>query len=400
MASGTAKKIGTSACALALALLIPTGGWLYGQMKAENMADILLTRSKNAERLWAAKDQADLLAKEHDEIETQLFKRQMAVISAIQETLPGIVCWGESITAGVGGEGTAYPAQLQTLLQNDMMTQFAHHYPADFVPEKPHSFTIQVANMGVVGESSLTVAGRNGAIPYVTTEDITIPENLQTRVRIHFESQNGEVVEPLIHGSKGIGSVTIAGVEGTLSLRQAYGEDGNKYAYYFNRTEAGEAVTVPAGTVIETEGSLSYKDHLAIIQLGHNGGYESAEELIAQIKAFIARQNDPERYIVLGLAFGDAEQLSQINAALSAEFGGHFIDLWQYMREDGLRDAGIEPTVDDTEAMEKGLLPVSLTGGASAFNATGYRLVAECIQRKLHELGYFDAIDAALGVDE
>lgn len=396
MACVTVKKIGTIACAAALALLIPAGGWLYGQKRTDEKAAALVAQRARAERLWSAKDQADLTAYEQSVTEKELTERQMAVLSVMKETVPGIVCWGGSVTAGVSG-GETYPAWLFNLLQTDMTTRFKHLFPADFVTDRQYRLSIPVTNMGVAGESSLTVAGRNGAIPYVTTEDLTIPADTQTMVRICFASQEGETVEPLIRGSNGIGSVTIGGVEGTLTARPAYGEEG-RYAYYFNRTEEGEALTIPKGTVIETEASGLYKDYLAVIQLGQNGGYDDADDLVGQIRSIIEAQNDPERYIVLGLSFGDAEQIGQINAALSAAFGDHFIDLLQYMREEGLKDAGLEPGIEDIEALEAGYLPVSLTDGAGSYNATGYRLVAECIQRKMHELGYFDAIDAALGV--
>lgn len=399
MAIGYKKSKGriVLVCALALAVMIPTAGWLYGRISASEHEQAILNERNKLASLWEIKDKVDRRANSKNTTEKELIDRQLAVLSAIEQSIPGIVCWGDSITAGVGGGGNTYPAQLQQLLQSDLNTSFRRLYPAGFSTTKKFNLTIPVVNMGVAGESSLTVAGRNGAIPYVITEAFTIPEDTTTEVRIRFTSQGGEVVEPLIQGTKGLSKVMIGGVEGVLEIRQAYGGN-SRYAYYFTRTEAGEAVTVAAGSPIETQAEQAYKDNLAVIQIGHNGGWTDANDLIAQIRAIIAAQNNPDRYIVLGLAFGDTAQLQQVNQALSAAFGDHFIDLWQYMRESGLSAAGIEATVEDTEALAQGLLPTSLTGGANNFNSIGYSLVAECIQRKMYELGYLDTVNEALSL--
>lgn len=399
MASVNKKMSGVmvTVCAVALAVLIPTSGWLYGQYTAAKNEEAMLARRARVDSLWTARDRATGESNYYTKIEKELTARQLEVLSTIETSIPGIVCWGDSITAGIGGNGETYPAALQRLLKNDLATSFRRLYPNGFNTTHKYNLTIPVVNMGVAGESSLTVAGRNGAIPYVITEAFTIPADTTTEVQISFTSQGGETVEPLVQGSKGLGTVMIGGVEGQLKIRQAF-VGTTRYAYYFTRTEAGDAVGVPAGTPIETKAELSYKDYLAVIQIGHNGGWTDANDLIAQIRAVIAAQNDPDRYIVLGLAFGDTAQLQLVNQALSAAFGDHFIDLWQYMRESGLSAAGIEATVEDTEALAQGLLPTSLTGGANNFNSIGYSLVAECIQRKMYELGYLDTVNEALSL--
>lgn len=397
MASVNKKITGAAAVAgaLVLAMAIPAVAAIAGDRSAEAERDALADSADKAEALWTAKAAFDETSNQQLADENALTDLQLSVLSAIDASIPGIVCWGDSITAGVGGEGSTYPALLKELLRTELVSALHRHFPAEFTTTLTFDLAIPVVNMGVAGENSLTVAGRSGAIPYVVTEAFTIPADKQTAVRIKFESQTGELVEPLVQGSKGIGLVTVAGVEGRLELRKAYNEE-NRYAYYFTRSEEGEAVDVEAGSTIVTAAQETYKDYLAVIQLGHNGGFRDADDLIAQIDAVIAAQTDPQRYIVLGLPFGEETMLQEVNAALAAAYGDHFIDLWSYMREDGLYDAGIEPTIEDAEALEKGLLPVSLTGGATTFNAQGYRLIALSLERKIHELGYLDEVDALL----
>lgn len=400
MASGTIKKSSgiITIGAFVLAVAIPSVSLAGGLISENNDRQTLNTRMDKAEALWYAQDEVDAEANAQLSIEKEMTSKHLTVLSAIERSIPGIVCWGDSITAGVGGDQT-YPAALQGLLKDDLSVAFRKLFPEGFSTSKLYNLTIPVVNMGVAGESSLTVAGRNGAIPYVITEPFTIPGDTKTEVRISFTSQSGDAVEPLIQGNQGLSSVTIGGVEGKLTVRQAYGEE-DRYAYYFTRSKTGKPVTIAAGTTIKSSTEQSYKDYLAVIQLGHNGGWSDANDLIEQINRMIAAQNSPDYYIVLGLAFGEQAELQEVNAALAEAFGNHFIDLWQYMREDGLADAGLEPTLEDTEALEEGLLPISLTDGANAFNSAGYSVIAKCIQRKLYELGYLDEVNTAISQAE
>ena len=69
-----------------------------------------------------------------------------------QESIPGIVCIGDSLTAGTEG---GYPKFLSdALIYNGVR--------------------VPVYNIGVGGENTLTIAGRMGAIPF-TVYAFTIP---------------------------------------------------------------------------------------------------------------------------------------------------------------------------------------------------------------------------------
>ena len=64
-----------------------------------------------------------------------------------------ILCWGDSLTAGAGGNGTTYPKTLQTLLGS----------------------LYSVQNFGVGGENSLGISARQGGIPVLLKRDVTLP---------------------------------------------------------------------------------------------------------------------------------------------------------------------------------------------------------------------------------
>lgn len=384
-----------SVCACLLGVAIPFGAILGGGFLSERNTE----RQNGADLLWEANDRADEEALLQADAEKQMSALYRSVLDVMEQSIPGIVCWGDSVTATVSGAGSAYPAVLQQLIQNELSTAFARLYPADFAFSKTYRLSVPLANMSVPGESSLTVVGRSGAIPFVIEQAVTIPSDAQTAVRLYITSETGETVEPLVRGSAGLEYVSIGGVIGKLELTRIYGEN-SRYAYYFTRKEAGDEVTVGEGTAIVTAAQIACKDYVSVIQLGNNGGWRDADDLITQIRALIDAQADPNRYVVLGLTFGDMDELQEVNRALADAFGDHFIDLWQYMREDALEDAGLGFTSADIRAIEDGELPITLTDGTVLFNQTAHQLIAEQLLQKMHELGYFDAIDAKLNITE
>ena len=73
--------------------------------------------------------------------------RENLLMAYEKELIPGIVCYGDSLTYGSGGEGVSYPSVLEECLRKNRI----------YIP---------VVNMGIGGENTVTIAGRAGAIPF------------------------------------------------------------------------------------------------------------------------------------------------------------------------------------------------------------------------------------------
>ncbi len=326
------------------------------------------------------------------------YNSDMAVVS---KYMPGIVCWGDSLTLGSGGEGTTYPKVLKTLIQDkicdlyDLRASFDSQY-AYLVDPGHYEVNIPVVNMGVGGENTATIVGRNGGIPFVTSSSLTIPAD-QTPVEIHFRSKNGQNVTPLIHGKVGVNPVIIDGIQGTLSIPQE-SIDSKDYIYYFTRSAPGEAKTVSIGTEITTAASSQYRDYITVIFVGANGGYSNLEELISQQRAIINHQTaNQDRFIIVGLHTGTRESRRKLEEAMQEEYGDRYINLREYMATKALKDAGMEPTGDDFVLMAQGATPYSLmVEDCLHFNATGYTLVGNLIFDTMNKLGYFEEVQQAL----
>lgn len=306
-----------------------------------------------------------------------------------REKILGIVCWGDSLTAGTGGDGTTYPAVLQQLIQDNL------------IPEAlSGSFEAEVINMGVGGEDTNTILGRNGAVPFVVAENLVIPAGTEP-VEILLQSAAGKAVAPLRQGTAGMEWVEMNGISGELHINQE-SYTGSEYSYTFTRKDAGDPVEIPAGTPILTSGSVVGTDYLMVIFMGENGGYDTYEELIAQQRAIIEHQTEnKDCFIIIGLHTGTAKERADLEAAMKTEYGDKYINLREYMCTDGLKDAGLTPTSEDEEMMERGMTPASLMiSDQCHFNEYGYKLIGNLIYDRMDELGYFDEMKNALRTRE
>lgn len=306
-----------------------------------------------------------------------------------REKILGIICWGDSLTAGTGGDGTTYPAVLQQLIQDNLIPGALSD-----------SYEVEVLNMGVGGEDTNTILGRNGAIPFVVAENLVIPAKAEP-VEIRFQSAAGKAVAPLRQGTAGIEWVEMNGVSGELNIDQE-SYTSSEYSYTFTRKDVGDPVEIPAGTPILTSGSVMGTDYLTVIFMGENGGYDTYEELIAQQRAIIEHQmGNKDRFIVIGLHTGTAKERADLEAAMKTEYGDKYINLREYMCTEGLKDAGLTPTSEDEEMMEKGMTPASLMiSDQCHFNEYGYKLIGKLIYNRMDELGYFDEMKNTLRIRE
>lgn len=289
----------------------------------------------------------------------------------ILDQIPGIVCWGDSLTAGAGGNGVSYPNVLQNLIKKDI-------------------YDIPIFNMGVGGEDTNTIIGRSGSVPFIV-DAFSIPSDL-SKVNIILKSSNGNSVAPLRQGDGGINPVIINGVEGTISIEQKSTTD-NDAKYYFNRNTKGQPVSVNQGSQIITNGSKLYKDDIAIIFIGQNGGWKDANDLISQQKSIInTLGKNKDKFLILGLTTGTKNTRADLEQAEKNAFGDKYLNLREYLSTDGMKDANLTPTSEDTKAMNIGSMPQSLLFDKVHFNEKGYTLIGNIVYKQLVQLGYFDSI--------
>lgn len=285
-----------------------------------------------------------------------------------EAVLPGIVCWGDSLTFGTGGSGVNYPNVLRDRISEELRE------------------TISVVNLGIGGETSATICARAGVYaPLTVTEEVTIPAETE-KVEI-FLNQN---VLRSVLGESGINNCSLNGVEGKIDSNRV---SETEWKYYFQRSERGTEQTVLAGTQVVTYASVNYKEYASVIFIGQNGGWEGDPQvLIAQQRALIERQTEnADKFLVLGLTSGSREERGKLERALRQEFGDKFVNLREYLsNEEMLSASGMELNEKGAEQTAAGIVPDCLRIDGVHFNAKGYEMIGNYVFERMNELGYFE----------
>lgn len=270
-----------------------------------------------------------------------------------------VVCWGDSLTFGQGGEGVTFPSVLEELLPG-----------------------VPVINYGIQGETAKQIAIRTGALP-MTVSGFMIPADC-TPVQMYLW-QNGEDPIMLRMGDAGINPCTIGGVQGILT----YNPDEIKY--YFTRTIPGEAATVDDNTQVITYGDQDKRSSdVVVLFAGTNRAPDknTVQELIDTERQILDHIGS-DRYVVIGLTSKElVNDVAEINEALGQAFGEHFLDIRSYFLKNGLKDGGITPTDQDAVDMSQGEIPSSLRVDVVHGNSVFYRLLGNQVYEKFRELGY------------
>lgn len=366
--------------------------------------DELLSEVYNQQKAEQAAARVESLAPVESE-----YARDMQVVA---DYLPGIVCWGDSFTAGSSGN-VSYPYVLQKYLDAyicdlyDLRSTIDN--AEDYTTARWENYTVDipVVNMGAGPENSSTVLGRCGAVPYVAAEDFVIPAGTEP-VAVKIISQNGSEVTPLTGGSVGVNNVTINGVEGVLSLNPESYSIYNTLQYSFTRIEAGEEIPVAAGTELVTAASSMYKDYIHVICIGTYDTWSNADELVAKVKTIVQRQTqNSDRFIVLGLCsysgmFDSVSfTLDAVDTAMMQAFGNRYINVRQYLQDDGLSDADITPTNTDNMNILNRSVPYSFRGVKSGeLNGKAYSLIGKLVFDRMNSLGYFDEVVDELYIEQ
>lgn len=301
--------------------------------------------------------------------------------AVIDAYIPGIVCWGDSLTLGMGGNAS-YPEVVRTMINNEILAGTGCEIP--------------VVNMGIGVEDSITISARACGMPMTTIEEFTIPAQC-VNVQFNFRNEEGQIPEPVLHGDTGVEYVEICGVKGTLEyLPDVAGTSGGNYLYYFKRDEAGEEVHVPVGTKILTRGYIDYNRYLPIIFMGENGGYADVNQLIRQQVSIVNASNCNSRYLIIGLTSGTAAEREPMEIAMQEKYGMNYLNARQIMSKDGASIAEIETTVFDQWMTDEGRIPGRLMSDSVHFNDDGYRVLGILVYNRLKELGYFDEVIEAV----
>ena len=272
------------------------------------------------------------------------------------EEIPRIVCWGDSLTES-SDQQTAYPDILRRLSG------------------------AEVENYGVSSDTTYMVAARAGFVGIFTNE-FTIPAE-ETPVRVALRTEGGSAANLLRYGDSGVNPCYIAGVRGRLSRRGG--------GYYFTRSESGDTIAVEDGSRLITAGMAQKSiDDVLVIFTGTNDSPDrhSISDVIKYQRG-ILEYTGCEKYVVIGLTCRRVmPDIEKVNEILAGEYGEHFLDVREFMLNEGLEYEGLSATARDRADISAGEIPSGLRIDYVHGNKYFYDIIARMLYEKMRYLGY------------
>jgi len=295
-------------------------------------------------------------------------KEETASISTtnIDDKDTRILCYGDSLTVGTGGDGVTLCNTLEKLCGHEVL------------------------NYGVYAESLSCIAARQGANPQYLCYDIVVPADT-TPVKAQVEGKYGYEML-LVFGDAGVNDVLLGDIPGTYSID----DEGNRF---FTRLEAGDETPLPQGTQLITHAMLDKRDDdIMVLWGGSNDQPQTIEEIPAMLEKIdeMIEYHGNDKYIIVSLTSRHERipVVDEVNKSYSEKYGEHYLDLRSYYVNDSLKDMGITPTDEDKVAMEIGDVPISLRYNneedPNHGNADFYRIAGEQIYAKLKDIGYIN----------
>lgn len=299
---------------------------------------------------------------------------RIKVLENGQKIVKTIVCFGDSLTAGAGGQGTTYESVMQAELGD----------------------SYKVINCGVGGESVYPITARQGGIVSFLANEVYLPKD-KTEVEIGTKTDSGihclkldgtEVSLPLLMQGQG-NSVNPCYIDDIpCNLRwsgSSYADTNGKYFLKSNK-ELSKIHKIVAKSPIYFYGNTLRNSHALVIWMGQNGGFNTVDELKELYKKVISHSGC-SNYVIIGLHGYNKTTEEDIEKQFKQEFGNHFIDWRNYLLTRALDDANITPTEQDLADINNGKCPTSLRHDGVHLNATGYTLLAKQILNRFKYLG-------------
>lgn len=300
-----------------------------------------------------------------------------------------IVCWGDSMTQGVGADTDA--DALVSLADGELYDTSAQSYPQVL----SQLTGLDTYNFGVAGATSEEIAVMQGGLPWTEIEvadDGDEPEDPTEDAT----AENDDLAPDDGNESE---------AEAAAAADDEGGDD--------EADEQGEQVISHIDPEVAEEGEERTGDIL-VLEIGSNGGWDDDYQvLISQYRAMIDRSGC-EDYLILGdtddpgTSVGDTSQVpftedyapreTSWEAALREAFGDHFINMRVFLIKHGLEISGLTPTAEDVANARLGCISKQLRSDWTHLNAHGYFAKAVAVYQRGVKLGYWSAGEGSIDV--
>ena len=265
-----------------------------------------------------------------------------------------VVWWGDSLTAGAGGNGVTAPGELSKLLG------------------------IPVLNKGVGGEGSSEIAVRSGA------------KKISVKFWDSGKKQGDWAIYQVVPDRNLLrqGTNVLAGSVGTCIAILKF--DGSGYSMQLYKCKQNLKNSNADFQIIGLETTNA---KFQVIWAGRNNGGDSStvlSDVSLMVKLF--KKNNPKvKILVLSVINGAGEGsgtgaysgILNVNLAL-ASLNATYVDVRRCLVQDALKEERLSPTPQDILDMQNDLVPTQLRSDGIHLNAFGYHAVAVCVANTMN----------------
>ena len=337
--------------------------------------------------------------------------------------LPDIASWGDSITAGSNAHNTTVANRHLLDLAALGSTQNGGTYSEvlrNLIAAKVYG-GINVANCGVGGETTFTIAARANTENYylylssgvtLSGSPVVIPlaQNKNGMSGREGVFRKDTETNPVISNVSIVGTnesgqqVVVTGIitctvtEDIPEGQYIWNCDYKYLRYTFTRTDGKtDTVNFAAGAKVITNASVIYDGRTCIVFMGENGGYNNdIPTLIKQQEEILKACGNPEYYLIISSTSGSTESRKTITEALTVRWGDRYINMGNELNSSrkSYEFVGFseEAIVSVQENVIAGTVTTLLLADNCHPNAVGYAYIGNVIFERLYDIGAFDAI--------
>ena len=287
-----------------------------------------------------------------------IFSLNISSIPAIHSATNNYaVWWGDSLTAGAGGNGISATSELEKLRK------------------------IQIQNRGVGGENSSQIAVRSGA------KEVYLKFWGKGKKEGDWRVYN---VEPDVQLLRQGMSVIAGNIDKCVTLLKFV--EGKYFARIFKCSkDFTDKVKKFSLTGLD---NINAKAKFHLIWSGRNNAYDS-QTVVADIAAMITnfrRVNPKTKVYVLsvingaseGIGTGAYNDITKLNESF-IDLDAKFVDVRRCLIDEGLRINSLKPKSQDEADIASDLVPTQLRSDGIHLNPFGYHAVAVCVNEKINQ---------------
>lgn len=262
----------------------------------------------------------------------------------------------------------------------------------DYLRNKINNNKISILNFGKGGQSSGTIAWRQGGLIITTSQDAKIPASNEESVIVEISISSGNILNF-------VGVNTDLDCE-VLNIPCKMSINTSNSTITLKRNDNGNAIDIPSGTVIHSTQEKYMKD-TQIIWIGKNdipnaGNYQITG-VLSNIQSMINHLSpEIKRFIILSVITSTTQTIGtdqyntiiDINNSLKQLYPNNYVDIQNYLVNNCIYDMNLVPTELDLQDIQNGTIPRQLLSDGVHPNPQCREYISNFIYNNLFDRGW------------